>query len=173
MSQPDVIRNTIAEDGAALRAIRLEALRDCPVAFTADLAESENFRLDYWRDLASRGSGNGCEAVFLAQLDGQVVGMLGIFADVRRPKLRHSATIWGVYVRFAHRGNGVAAQLLDAAIQWARAKPLVMVKLSVVEGNTIARRCYERSGFAAYGVEPKAIFLDGRYFDEVLMAIHL
>jgi RimJ/RimL family protein N-acetyltransferase len=39
--------------------------------------------------------------------------------------------------------------------------------------NRRARRCYERMGFVAYGLERRALKLPDRYVDEVLMTLWL
>jgi len=40
----------------------------------------------------------------------------------------------------------------------------------VLTVNTPAIRCYDRCGFSIFGVEPKAIFYNGVYYDEFLMS---
>ena len=168
------IRTTRAEDARQLRELRLEALRSHPVAFTADLSESEAFDDQHWVERARAGSGEGREAVFVADNDdGRLVGMTGIYVAPNRPKLAHSATIWGVYVRPEARRRGVGQGLSHACLDWARGKGLVIVKLSATTEPPAAQRCYERCGFEAYGVEPLAVQVDGRFYDEVLMAHRL
>ena len=98
--------------------------------------------------------------------------MTGVFT-MEQPKLAHVGMVWGVYVRQAFRGRGVGERLLRACIDWARAQGRVTLKLSVVVGNDAARRCYERVGFTAYGVEPLAVQWDGRLYDEILMVLRL
>jgi RimJ/RimL family protein N-acetyltransferase len=98
--------------------------------------------------------------------------MTGVFT-MDQPKLAHVGSVWGVYVRPAFRGRGVGERLLRACVDWARAQDRVMLKLSVVAGNDVARRCYERVGFTAYGVEPLAVRWEGELHDEILMALRL
>jgi GNAT superfamily N-acetyltransferase len=45
-------------------------------------------------------------------------------------------------------GHGVGRALMDAAEAWARAQGYARLTLNVFEGNTRARRAYERAGFA-------------------------
>jgi len=47
----------------------------------------------------------------------------------------------------AAEGRGVGAALLSAAEDWARAQDYAKLTLNVFEGNTRARRAYERAGF--------------------------
>jgi RimJ/RimL family protein N-acetyltransferase len=44
-----------------------------------------------------------------------------------------------------------------------------LVQLSVVAGNAPAQRLYASLGFAPYGLEERALKVDGKYFDEVHM----
>jgi RimJ/RimL family protein N-acetyltransferase len=164
------IRLTQPGDAPLLRAIRIEALQNHPLAFTADLPETEAKPAEFWQELATRGGGDVNQAVFLA-VDGETpCGMAGIWTPPQ-PKLAHAGTIWGVYVRESARRNGTGESLIRACVDWARSKSLITVKLSVVVGNDSARRCYERCGFTAYGVEPMAVCYDGKMYDEVLMSL--
>src|ERR671912_282388 len=99
-----------------------------------------------------------------ADAEGRLVGMAGVFAK-SQPKLAHNGIVWGVYVREPFRGRGVGAKLVLACADWARGKGLLMLKLSAV-GDNPSQRCYERCGFAAYGVEPAAVQWEGRVYDE-------
>jgi RimJ/RimL family protein N-acetyltransferase len=49
------------------------------------------------------------------------------------------------------RGTGAADALVSSVKAWANEVGATQVRLNVVEGNTRARRCYERSGFRATG----------------------
>jgi hypothetical protein len=48
-------------------------------------------------------------------------------------------------------------------------RPLTLAKLGVAAINLSAIRCYERCGFITYGTEPRAVYYDGKYYDEYLM----
>jgi len=45
--------------------------------------------------------------------------------------------------------------------------------LGVAAVNRPAIKCYERCGFRTYGTEPRAVFYQGKYYDEYLMFIDL
>ena len=44
-----------------------------------------------------------------------------------------------------------------------------MMKLAVVSTNAPAIRCYEHCGFATYGTDPRVIYYNGVFYDELLM----
>ena len=69
-------------------------------------------------------------------------------------------------------GTGVARRLVEAVVDAAR--PCVeLLQLSVVVGNEPARRLSAGLGFVEYGIERKLVKQNGRYYDEILMALDL
>ena len=169
-----VVRPVALPDAGALRDLRVEALRLHPVDLTADLAETEATPPREWQEQAARSVGDGGEVIVLAEdsRTGTLGGMAGVYTQ-KQPKLAHAGVVWGVYVREPYRRQGVAAALVRACVEWARAKRLVTLRLSVTAANDTARRCYERCGFVPYGVEPLAVQWQGRYYDETLMVLRL
>ncbi|HEX4797430.1 MAG TPA: GNAT family N-acetyltransferase [Humisphaera sp.] len=172
MASPILIRPIQLADVEAFAQMRIEAVRDYPLAFTADLGQTQGRSMDEWKELAARNAGDGAEVIMLADAGRALAGMSGVFVP-KAGKLAHVGTIWGVYVRPAFRGQNVGRRLLEACIDWARKQRLVALKLSVVAGNDAAQRCYERCGFATYGVEPVAVRWEGKLYDEVLMGLRL
>jgi ribosomal protein S18 acetylase RimI-like enzyme len=168
-----IIRPIRTDDLDAFRAMRIEAVRDYPLAFTADLAETQGRPDEWWIDLVARNAGDGSSVIMVADAGGgRLAGMTGVWTPTA-PKLAHAGGVWGVYVRPDFRGRGVGERLLRACIEWARTKELVTLKLSVAAANEVARRCYERVGFTAYGVEPLAIRWEGEFHDEIHMILRL
>lgn len=162
-----LIREARATDAAQFRELRLEALQDSPIAFSADYQKTSNQPLKYWQDTLTMQVDES--TIFLAAGEDTLIGMTGI-ARGSSPKTRHSAWIWGVYVTPAWRGLRLAEELVGACLAWAEAKEIVVVKLGVASTNVAAIRCYERCGFVTYGTEPRAIFYEGKYHDEYLMS---
>lgn len=89
-------------------------------------------------------------------------------------KQRHKADIYAVYVSPAVRGQRVGERLLVALLDWARAVPdLRQIQLSVSLPQTAARRLYAAQGFKVYGLEPRAMQVNGQDVDEELMVLVL
>ena len=61
---------------------------------------------------------------------------------------------------------------MEAVIELARGR-VELVQLTVVRDNERARGLYASLGFQEYGVEWHSLKLDGRYYDEILMAMNL
>lgn len=161
-----LIREALPTDAARFRELRLEALRDHPIAFTSDYQKNLNHPPQYWVDTLTMQPDES--TIFLAVNEVDLIGMTGI-ARSNSPKTMHSAWVWGVYVKSEWRGLHIAEELIDCCLAWAKARKVALVKLGVAAINQPAIRCYERCGFKVYGTEPGAILYEGKYYDEHLM----
>jgi ribosomal protein S18 acetylase RimI-like enzyme len=160
-----IVREATLADAGQFRELRLDALQDSPVAFSADYEISANHPMSFWKGgLTSNETGT----IFFAEHASQLVGMMGIRKD-ELPKTRHTAEIWGVYVRPEWRGLRIADSLIEACVGWAKSKEVKIVKLGVTAASTSAVRCYQRCGFIIYGTLPRGLFYDGQYYDGHLM----
>ena len=156
-----IIRQLTPPDAAAFRDVHLEALRTHPDAFAPDFEDERHLPLaDFETRLAQ-------SAVYGGFLDGDLAGI----ATFQRQPLRkraHMAMLWGMYVKPAARGAGLAAAILEAVI--ARAEREVdQLELYVAVGNAGAIRFYRRHGFLSYGVMPRSLRIDGVDHDAEMM----
>jgi ribosomal protein S18 acetylase RimI-like enzyme len=163
MAEPVVqVRQLRTDEAEAFRLIRLEALQQNPDAFGSTLEREAAEPLRFFADRLAR---NG---VFGAFQGDALVGVVG-FYGLDGPKTRHKGVLWGMYVKPAARGRGLAEALTERVIAQARRERVEVLQLTVVSVNERALRFYRRMGFSAYGVEPRALKHHGAYFDEVLM----
>jgi RimJ/RimL family protein N-acetyltransferase len=161
-----LLREAQPTDAVPFRELRLGALQDSPIAFTADYQRNLSHPPKYWEDMLTMQADEA--TIFLAIQEGHLIGMTGV-ARGGSPKTRHSAWIWGVYVKPEWRGLHIAEELIKCCFEWAKARKIVAAKLGVTAVNQPAIRCYERCGFKTYGMEPRAVFYEGKYYDEYLM----
>ena len=105
--------------------------------------------------------------VFVAVLDGEVVGMAGL--HVGTGKLRLGGSI-GMMVHDEHQGRGIGRRLLDALLDVAdNYLGLARVELEVLADNARAIRLYERSGFEHEGRKRRAVLRYGDFQDILVM----
>lgn len=110
-------------------------------------------------------------AVFVAELDGRVVGRLSVARD-QHPASPHVADL-GLMVAADRRGRGIGRALLDAAVEWARETGIAKLELHVFPWNEPAIRLYERFGFEREGLRRGHYRRAGEEVDAILMAYHL
>jgi RimJ/RimL family protein N-acetyltransferase len=165
------IRRLSEYDAGAMCELRREALEAHPGSFGESV---EEFLAVPVETHAARLRSGGDTMFVMGAFDHEkLVGMAGFFRQTRVKRL-HKGTVWGVYVAPAYRGRGVGRTMLAALIEAVRVLPgLACVSLSVTSGQSAARRLYASLGFRSYGVEPKALAVDGRYLDEEWMVLEL
>jgi GNAT superfamily N-acetyltransferase len=110
---PIDLRRLGAEDAAAYREIRLEALADSPHAFSSTLESEQDQPLDRF---AARLADDFVLGAFVGA---RLIGIAGFYVQPR-PKHRHKGMLWGMYVRPDHRSAGIGRKLVEAIIAHAR-----------------------------------------------------
>jgi N-acetylglutamate synthase-like GNAT family acetyltransferase len=94
---------------------------------------------------------SGADRLFVAEVDGQVVGLAGIHVS---PSLEHdgdAAKVSAIVVDEAFRGKGVGRRLLEAVETEAKAQGCVLVFLTTAERRHDAHEFYRRLGWEETG----------------------
>ena len=162
------IRRLTADDAHAFRSLRIRALGEYPEAFTSSYEEEVDRPVeDTARRLASP------HLMFWGAWDGEdLAGMVGLEREARA-KNRHKATVVGMYVGLEHLGSGLGRRMFAVLLDEARREGIEVLVLTVTDGNGPATALYESVGFRSFGIEPKAVKVDGRYFAKDHMVLDL
>ncbi len=166
VSGDPLVRLLTHSDARAFRDIRLAGLAEDPRAFSADWGEEVVRDLGWFEARLATGEIFGVE-----DRDGGFCAVAGL-AVPTNPKQRHKGHVWGVYVRPAARGRGLAAALLDAVITAARGR-VESLYLGVGTYNLAAIRVYGAAGFVGTGHEARALRIDDEFIDEMTMTLGL
>lgn len=92
---------------------------------------------------------NDTARYFVAEKDGKIIGYGGMWVII------DEAHITNLAVLTEYRGQGVGQALVDALKDQAREENCRAATLEVRLSNLIARRLYEKSGFAPVGIRPR------------------
>lgn len=131
-----VVRPLRRGEGPRLREIRLRALADAPGAFGRSHDEDAALEEGWWAALAEEGR------VMVAEDGDRLAGMGG--GTILEPEV---AELWGLWVEPDARGTGLAEQLVEAVVAWARAQGASRIALQVADKDGPAARLYRRLGF--------------------------
>ena len=146
-----LVRRIRGDEWPKLRAFRLRALAEAPTEFGSTLAREEAFPEQTWRDRAERGAAGAEGVTFIAQRDGEWVGLAtGLARDPEDPDDPRSVLV-GMFVAPSARERGVGAALVEAVVAWARARRAVGLSLWVTATNSPAIALYEKCGFHRTG----------------------
>ncbi len=143
------------------RRLRLEALRNEPLAFGSSYGEERCLGEKEWKKRISD--------TFFAVHEGEPVGMI-VCSFNGSVKFRHVAEIFSFYVTPAHRGEGVGAALFDHALQTIqRHRRIVKVRLYVNREQRAAVQLYRRAGFVTTGTLEREMKVGGRFYTMLMM----
>ena len=141
------VRIATPRDLDAVMQLRLSLLREYP-----DHPIYGRLRVDVSRrarDLFAAQLRSGSEAIFLAEQDDAVAGILRCVESIGSPLLEPAryAYVSSVYVRPEARRRGVLRALLRAADAWSSARGLDQMRLHNVAGSVSAEGAWTALGF--------------------------
>lgn len=163
------IRPLAAPDVAAFRQIRLQAILDSPSAVWPTY-EEEARRTD--KEIQARIQRTDTQVVFGAFIGKGLVGIAGLRREPLE-QVAHKALLWGVFVSPDWRREGLARKIFARVQSFAREEGVLQIQLCVNAENVRARNLYRSLGFKSFGVEPRAMRVGDRYFDEEHMVLRL
>ncbi len=162
---------TVAE-AEAFRNLRLYALQESPAAFSSAYEDELSRPLTHTIErLKNQQQPNNC--IFGTFEDDLLIGMAGFFQH-EAIKLRHKSIIWGVYVHPDRRRQGIARHLMTTIIEQAKGLPAVkQIHIAVINENTAAKSLYVSLGFVEWGIEPRALLVNGIFYNEAYLTLKL
>jgi ribosomal protein S18 acetylase RimI-like enzyme len=163
------IRPLAAPDAAAFRQMRLQAIADSPSAVWPTHEEEARRTAE---EIEARIQRTDTQIVFGAFVDTKLVGIAGLRREPLE-QVRHKAVLWGVFISPDRRREGLARKLYSHVLSFARDEGVLQIQLCVNAENDRARSLYRSLGFKSFGVEPRAMRVGDRFFDEEHMVLRL
>jgi ribosomal protein S18 acetylase RimI-like enzyme len=132
------------------RRTRLAALRDTPLAFGSTYEKESAFDDSVWRERIARNQTDQscCYLAIDDETDSALAaGLAGVFVENDPTR----GTLFSMWVAPTYRRNGVGQKLVEACLDWCRARKIRTIDLLVTDWNAGATRFYERLGFTRTG----------------------
>lgn len=155
-------RRLVADDAAAFRAVRLKAFKAHPESYGSSYDELVEKPLEHFGDWLAK------MVAFGAFLDGELKAVGAYFRE-EGEKMKHRGYVISMYTAPEVRGQGVAREIIKRLAEHAKTEAIVQLHLGVGANNDAAKKSYQKAGFQTYGVEPRSLFVNGKYIDEELM----
>jgi RimJ/RimL family protein N-acetyltransferase len=108
----------------------------------------------------------------VAEVGDRIIGFLNCKGG-KRKATRH-VTLLSISLDEAWRNQGVGSRLMAHAMEWARNTGIIhRIELLVFARNEMAIHLYQKFGFVVEGRRRRAIFSNGEYLDDLMMALLL
>jgi L-amino acid N-acyltransferase YncA/enamine deaminase RidA (YjgF/YER057c/UK114 family) len=115
---------------------------------------------------------NEAYPIYVAEIDGVVAG----YACLRKysPKSGYRFAVENsIYIAPEFRGRGLGQKLIEQLISAARERGYKYIEARVFEHNPTSLALHERFGFKRVGVQTNIANLDGKWFSNVILNLHL
>lgn len=164
------IREATESDAAEILCIRKSIISQNE--FFIPINEEFHVDVETQREKTITNSQQG-GVTFVAEDGERIVGFL-VFTRNSMKRLNHTG-LFGMGILEDYRNQGVGTKLLLQLIDWSKTQEgIEKICLGVFSTNERAIKVYEKIGFKEEGREKRQIkFEDGRYADNVLMALHI
>jgi RimJ/RimL family protein N-acetyltransferase len=124
------------------------------------------------KDYLQKANDSKTTKYFVARVDGKIVGDCGIKGH-KSPKTKHNVDL-GISILKEYWNKGLGTLLMEHTINYARITGLIKnIFLEVREDNDFAIKLYEKMGFKKVGVMPDKIYLEGKYYDEIIYLLQI
>ena len=145
------VRRIRADEGHRLRALRLRALADAPMAFASTLVREQAFPDDVWRERAIGGASGIDRITFVAEDDGGWLGLATGLLPGPAGSPEKSPTLVGMFVDGSARRRGIGMALVGRVARWVADSGEARLVLWVTCSNEGAIALYSRCGFRPTG----------------------
>ncbi|PFK47727.1 GNAT family N-acetyltransferase [Bacillus cereus] len=166
-----MIRILSEKDAVQYWDLRLQALQVNPDAFVTTYEEAMQ-KENPVEQVAQNLSSNTSYTFGAFNEENQLLGVVTLLTE-QKAAFEHKGHLVAMYVDKDSRGKGLAKGLIRALIEKARELEIEKINLGVVSDNEVAKKLYQSMGFTTYGVENKALKMNGIYRDDELMVLFI
>ncbi len=162
-------RGRVAGPGDAAALLRLKQRLDRETSFMLlEVGERDTSVRVLARQLEDMAR-SGNSVVIVAEIGADLAGYVELAGGEFRRNRATAQLVIGVLAEAS--GKGVGSGLLEEAKRWAAAHGLHRLELTVMTHNRRAAGLYQRAGFSVESRRAECLLVDGRFVDELHMAV--
>lgn len=168
------IQNLTDQDLESYKAIKLESLREEPLAFDSSFEEVSAWGKDQWRSKYKELTDpNEFLLIGLFEKD-LLVGFLQA-SFYSKEKKKHIAELNTIYINRHFRTHGAGSKLMEKFLITLKDQypHIRKIQLSVYSPQTAAINLYKKFEFEVYGEFKEELCIDEKYYDQIAMELFL
>lgn len=166
-----MLHPAMPDDAAAL--IHIMKTADSETRFLAREPGEFSFTEESEREFIARQAADEGHAMFVAEYDGQPVGLCSVGLVRRNLRYLHRAETSFVLLK-GWWGLGIGGRMMEEVLRWCKDHGCTQLELEAVTENRRALGMYLGFGFEIVGRVPRALkYADGTYADEYRMVKYL
>lgn len=155
------IRELDKLDLISYKKLRLKCLKEFPTYFSSSYLEESKLTNDIWLKRLKKQPGKINLGLFY---DNKLASMLTLIQD-NKEKLRHHASIFGVFTKKEYQNKGFASLLMESLLNKIdNEKEITCITLQVESENYQAQKLYKKFGFIETGIIKDIIKYNDKYF---------
>ncbi|MGA4719701.1 GNAT family N-acetyltransferase [Fictibacillus nanhaiensis] len=163
------VRKASIHDAEMIEMAAPKALVDAPYMLST-VEDIEKLSLEDIKSELNYYSTNPNHLKLVAEYENEIAGVID-FKNGNKEKVAHQGS-FAMTVLPQYRNLGVGRALVETLISWARNNETIeKVCLEVMEDNHSAIHLYKSLNFVIEGRKARAVKMDGRYQDLILMAL--
>ncbi|MBH0157373.1 GNAT family N-acetyltransferase [Fictibacillus sp. 5RED26] len=163
------VRDASIQDAERMLMVAPKSLVDAPYMLTT-VEDLKRLSLEDIKNELENYAANPNYLKLIAEYENEIAGVID-FKNGNKEKVAHQGT-FAMTVLPQYRNLGVGRALIESLISWARKNENIeKVCLEVMEDNHGAIHLYKALNFVEEGRKAKAIKMNGRYQDLILMAL--
>lgn len=157
------------------RALRIDAVTNDPQGIGGSVQDEEIRPLESYKKLLEDAQHGNNMWLSFAQDEDKLIGVAGAICKMAHlSACRHVATLISVYVKPTYRGFRIGEILVRSVLEKLRkSEHVTEVMLFVTTTQKAAIELYKKLGFIKCGEHKNALYINGRYYDQDIMQIHI
>jgi RimJ/RimL family protein N-acetyltransferase len=110
--------------------------------------------------------------IIITTINDEIISIASI-ASNKKERTRHNGTL-GISILKEYWGVGLGSKLMEYIIDWAKSNGITKrIELLVREDNHVAIKLYKKFGFEQEGLHKNDIYIDGTYYNTIIMALYI
>lgn len=106
--------------------------------------------------------------MLVALVNDKIVGSCSLKTNESRLRLKHRGVI-GITILQEYWGKGIGRYLFEVLIEKAKKSGMRRLELETRSDNERAINLYKKMGFEVEGVLKDSIYIDGKFYDNIIM----